>query len=130
MTRGLTWTSSALGTDEYVAYWTERIGQTSAIPREHWDAELRRLEAEGIFAVEDEDQFTAEFRSTARESASPRPGLLVMRRWPLAETRDPRFPLELRSALHDVLEALWEPRDVLARKASEPISAEQRPNIS
>jgi hypothetical protein len=117
MTRGLSWSRSALGTDDYVAYWMERIGTTTAIPREDWDGEIRRLIEDGIFSPGDLSQFDADFRNTERGSASPRPGLMALRRWPLDALDDPDFPLEVRSALHEALGALREPTAILETRS-------------
>jgi Endonuclease NucS len=106
---GLTWTRSALSADEYVRYWRTRIDGLAAIPRDRWDEELERLIADGIFARSDEGQFAADFRETERNMATPRPGLIVVRRWPRDVALSPDFPPSLRDALRDFLSALGEP---------------------
>jgi hypothetical protein len=109
MTRGLTWTRSKLTADEYVGYWIDRIEGSGPIARENWDAELQRLIEDGIFDADDVEQFHADFRDTARKSASPRPGLTATYRWPSANAGRQDFVPELRATLWEVLVALAEP---------------------
>jgi hypothetical protein len=106
--RGLTWTTSRLSADAYVAYWVERIATTSSSPREDWDRELRRLIADGIFNPRDEPQFDRDFRQTSRQSATPRPTLWLERAWPFSASRDEVSP-RARAALREALVALKEP---------------------
>ena len=47
--KGLTWTRSRIGADDYVRYWVERIADLSEIPREGWERTLDTLIADGIF---------------------------------------------------------------------------------
>lgn len=109
MTRGLTWTRSRLTADEYVSYWLDRIESTTAIPREDWQAELARLIEDGVFDANDLDQFRADFDDTARTSASPRPGISVVRRFSAIDVERPGFAQELRASLWEALVALGEP---------------------
>jgi hypothetical protein len=106
--RGMTWTTSALSADAYVAYWVERIATTSAFPRDDWDRELRRLIDDGIFHPRDEPQFDSDFRQTARNSATPRPTLWLEHAWPSSASGDDLSPC-VRAALGQALVALEEP---------------------
>jgi hypothetical protein len=118
MTRGLTWTRSKLTTDEYVDYWLDRIEATNASARDDWDAELRRLIEDGIFDANDLGQFDADFRDTARMSASLRPGLAATYRWPAATVSRPDFAPELRATIWESLVALAEPLSSLGGNAA------------
>lgn len=110
--RGMTWTTSRLSVDAYVAYWVDRIATTSAIPSEDWDRELRRLIDDGVFHPRDEPHFDRDFRRTSRKSASPRPTLWLERAWPSsASERD--LPLRVRAALRQALVALEEPLAII-----------------
>jgi hypothetical protein len=111
--KGFTWTTSRLEVETYIEYWTERIHQLHAHPRDEWDTELARLIADGIFSPEDEAQFNADFRNTQRQEAYPRPTVAVSRAWDTAQSSDDGFPSELRAALRQVLAALREPLTTL-----------------
>jgi hypothetical protein len=105
--RGLCWSRSALPADDYVAYWVERIGQTTAISRDDWQAELDRLTSDGIFDAADRPQFDADFTNTERPYASPRPSLELTRYW-TQESGGRDFADGLRAALSQALGALGE----------------------
>jgi hypothetical protein len=108
MEKGLTWTTSTLGVESYVAYWVERINTLQRYPREDWDTELARLIADGIFAPEDQAQFDSDFRKTQRQEAYPRPTVAVTRSWRSLESERTEFSSELRTAVREVLNALGE----------------------
>lgn len=95
--KGLTWTRSTLSTDEYVAYWIARIGKIRTLRRDDWDADLRQLIEDGVMTESGNARFTADFRETRRNSATPRPGLIATRRWPYNVTGDPDFPSMVRA---------------------------------
>jgi hypothetical protein len=113
MERGMTWTTSTLNADDYVAYWVTRIGTTSVIPREDWDRELERLIADKIFDSRDEPQFDKDFRQTRRKGATPRPTLRLERAWPSSASRDDLTP-RVRAALRQALLALDEPHTTIS----------------
>jgi hypothetical protein len=108
MTRGLSWSESSLPVYDYIAYWIRRGDDMAAIPREQWPAALEQLIADGIFAAADVDTFHRDFTRTERKAATPRPGLAVTRRWPLAALEDESFGAQLRVALGQALRALRE----------------------
>lgn len=113
VTRGFCWTTSSLSTDEYARYWVARIDETGAIERSDWERELERLIEDGIFSPSDRAQFHADFTHTKRQSATPRPTLQMVRRWPVVEAEQADFPRMLRAALVDALTALGESPDSL-----------------
>lgn len=114
MARGLSWTRSRLSTDEYVEYWIKHIGSTSPLNRDDWQSELQRLVDDGIVDGDDLPQFEADFMNTERGSATPRPGLSLLRRWPLQALDDDDFPVQLSKALREALTSLGEPLLALA----------------
>ncbi len=105
--RGLCWSRSALPVDDYVAYWVERIGRTTAISRDEWTEELDRLISDAIFDASDRLQFDVDFTDTERPYASPRPSLELTRYW-TQEAGGRDFAVGLRAALSQALEALGE----------------------
>lgn len=83
--------------------WTNEIHSAGNVPREEWDEFWAWLEEERIATPEDRPEFDRHFTHTQRQTASPRPGLQLARRWPLAEAE----ALDSRGALHaQVREAL------------------------
>ncbi|HCU11028.1 MAG TPA: hypothetical protein DGB72_02760 [Gemmatimonadetes bacterium] len=106
--RGLAWTESPISIDAYAAYWVAHIDSAHALPRAEWDAELERLIAARMVTREDLPQFDADFRSTDREKATPRPGMRVVYAWPNHRIRQPEFPAAVRKRVSEVLSALDE----------------------
>lgn len=113
MQRGFCWTTTDRDVDEYVKLWTHEIHSASAVAREDWDEYWAWLQKERIVAPQDRPEFDRHFTYTRRQTASPRPGLLLSRRWPLAEAEalDARGALhaQVREALDAVLMAFGEP---------------------
>ena len=112
-TRGFPRTPSALSAGEYIAYWIAHIDQVATFRREGWDRQIQRLIEDGVMTEAGDAQFTADFRETRHNSATPRPGLLLTQTWPHTATTDPRLPLMIRAALRQVLESLGESTAVL-----------------
>jgi hypothetical protein len=108
--KGLTWTHPRLDADEYAAYWLERIHHLGAFPRTDWEHELQRLIEDGIMDPLDCTQFERDFTNSARQRATPRPGLVLARTWQLTHALAAGFPGELRGALREALSALREHR--------------------
>lgn len=112
--RGFTNTNSRLNADQYIAYWVTRIPRLTQFLRDDWNHELRRLIDDGIFDPEDKPQFDRDFTHTARDSAAPRPGILLSRGWGSDRAHVEDFPSALNSALKQALNALGEHRAVAA----------------
>ena len=113
MQRGYCWTTTKRPVDEYLALWTTEIHFAGNVPREKWDEYWSWLEQERLATPEDRPEFDRHFTQTQRQTASPRPGLELVRRWPLpeAEALDSRGALhrQVRDALNAALEAFGEP---------------------
>jgi hypothetical protein len=113
MQRGFCWTTTSRAVDEYVELWTREIHGAGAVSRQDWDEYWAWLEDERIAAPHDRPEFDRHFADTQRQTASPRPGLSLSRRWPLAEAEalDARGALhaQVREALDSALVAFGEP---------------------
>ncbi len=96
MQRGFCWTTTSRDVDEYVELWTQDIASAGAVARNDWDEYWAWLETELIAAPQDRPEFDRNFTNTQRQTASPRPGVSLSRRWPLAEAE----ALDARGALH------------------------------
>jgi hypothetical protein len=84
--RGFCWTTTKRDLDEYVELWTQRFAEgVNAVPRSDWPKFWAWLEAEQIATPADMPEFDAAFAQTGRQTASPRPGVWVARRWPMDE---------------------------------------------
>ena len=75
----------------------ERSVRPAPFPREAWDDYWAWLIEEQIVAVQDRREFDRDFTNTHRQTASPRPGVRLSRRWLLAEAEG----LDARGALHE-----------------------------
>ncbi len=97
---------------EYMRYWLERIGDAGKIERRDWDQYWHTLVHEEIAKSEDRESFDDYFTSTARASATPRPGVKCTFSWRLdeAERLDARAQLgnTVRERINQLLEALHE----------------------
>ena len=113
MQRGFCWTTTSRDVDEYVELWTDEIHTAGAVVRADWNDYWAWLETERIAAPQDRPEFDRHFTETQRQTASPRPGLGLSRRWPLAEAEalDGRGALhaQVRDALDAALVAFGEP---------------------
>jgi len=85
MAAGFLSTTTEANLEEYVSYWRERIETTAAVPREKWGAFWAELVRARFARTDDKSQFDQAFTNTARQSASPRPGLKCFYVWPLSE---------------------------------------------
>jgi len=112
MQLGLAATRSDLPLEEYVALWQREIEASGAVSREDWPAYVRWLMESGVASQGFEEQFDHDFTETGRESATPRPGLILTRSWPVPEAEqldtERRFVQEVRARFHEALEALGE----------------------
>jgi len=111
--RGFCWTKSDLPVSEYLDLWEHEINDARAIPRDDWDAYWEWLIEHQIARTSDRMEFDRRFTASSRKSATPRPGIWLIRQWPLqeAEASDSRrtFVAEVRGALDTALTALGEP---------------------
>jgi len=112
--RGYCWTCNQTDLDHYIDLWVERIRGQGVVPREDWDTYWAWLVAERIASPQDRPEFERHFVSTNRQTASPRPGIWLARRWSInrAEELDATGQLanEVREALDAALAAVAEPR--------------------
>lgn len=113
MQRGFCWTASDIDLDDYLQLWQERTATESSVARENWDDYWAWLIAEKIARPEDRPEFDRHFTATARKTATPRPGLVLARLWPLAEAErlDSRgeFAPAVKEALQTALRTVGEP---------------------
>jgi hypothetical protein len=85
MEGGYAWCSGPISTDRYLDLWQEKIGQTGALHRDSWDDYWDWLLQEDVASPDDRLEFDRHFAATQRQTATPRPGLKLIRRWPSAE---------------------------------------------
>lgn len=122
MSKGFAWTTTTLEVDSYVEYWRRRISTVGQVKRAEWPSYYDSLVRDRIATVEDREAFDEAFTHTQRQSATPRPGLVAVYRWPFERAAEldarKRFAPEVRDAINDVLGALGEEqiiRDVEGR---------------
>ena len=113
MQRGFCWTTSDIDIEDYLRLWEERIATEVSVPRDDWEAYWSWLIEEGIARDEDWPEFERDFTETDRQTATPRPGLMLARCWPLAaaEELDSRSALTtaVREGIDEALAAVGEP---------------------
>jgi hypothetical protein len=113
MQRGFCWTTSAIGVDDYLQLWQERIRTEGNVPRADWSSYWSWLIELGIAEPGDRQDFDRNFTETARKTATPRPGLGLARRWSLADAEVLDSAGELvpgiREAMEHALAAVGEP---------------------
>jgi hypothetical protein len=113
MQRGFCWTCNRVSVDRYIDIWMERIANEKMIQRDDWKSYWAWLEEEGIACSDDRHAFQQHFGETNRQSASPRPGLKLLRRWPLADAEvlddTDAFNGEVEGSFNQALTALGLP---------------------
>jgi hypothetical protein len=113
MQRGFCWTTSDIEVEDYLQIWEERIATAGNIPRDEWASYWSWLVERGIAKEDDRPEFERDFTETDRQTATPRPGLMLARRWLLAEAEDldsrDAFAPAVRTALEEALAAVGEP---------------------
>ena len=85
MEGGFVWTSTRLDGDHYISLWQDRIGQTNTVKRDEWDAYWGWLIEKELAEQSDRVEFDRHFTASQRQSATPRPGLKLARRWGLEQ---------------------------------------------
>ena len=110
MEGGYAWTTTEAPVERYIALWQDRIGETGAVKREDWDDYWVWLIQEQLATADDRAEFDRHFTATNRQTATPRPGLMVVRHWDLneAEALDGQHELaaEISAALQSARSAL------------------------
>lgn len=113
MQRGFCWTTSTADLGDYLGLWQHEIHSARNVPRSDWGEFWSWLVEHHIATPEDRAEFDRHFTDTARQTATPRPGLYLVRRWTLleAETLDTRGLLvpTVRAALDEALITIGEP---------------------
>ena len=111
MQGGYGWTTTHTPVERYIALWQEKIGETGAVKREEWDDYWAWLIEEQLATADDRAEFDRHFTETNRQTATPRPGLMVARHWELsrAEALDGQ-----RKLATEIAAALQSARDVLS----------------
>lgn len=82
---GYTWTTTSLDIASYIALWREQIAGAGNVRREYWDDYWAWLIERDIAAEQDRADFDRHFTHTGRQTAAPRPGLTLVRRWERTE---------------------------------------------
>jgi hypothetical protein len=103
MEGGYAWATTTIAAERYIALWQARIDETVSLKRADWDGYWTWLIREGLAAPDDRPEFDRHFTATNRQTATPRPGLMVVRHWDLtqAEALDGQHKLatEIANAL-------------------------------
>lgn len=110
MEGGYTWTTTSMDIGSYVELWRETIADTCAVKRDQWNDYWAWLLQQSIAEAKDRADFDRHFTATNRQSATPRPGLMLVRSWERqkAETLDGAHKLApaIAAAFADAIEAL------------------------
>jgi hypothetical protein len=104
MEGGYAWTTTDTPVERYIAVWQERIGETHAVKRDDWDDYWAWLINEHFATTDDRAEFDHHFTDTNRQSAIPRPGLMVVRRWDLTEAEGLDGQHKLTAAIAEALQ--------------------------
>lgn len=113
MAKGLAWTGTPLAVDEYMDLWVQEIDDTHQLKRSDWGSYWEWLTDHQIVDSEGRNEFRIHFDDTARQFATPRPGVRLQRAWSLAEAEKldngrGEFAKAVREALLDAFDALHE----------------------
>jgi hypothetical protein len=85
MEGGYAWTTTQIDAERYMELWQAKIATTGRVKRDDWDEYWTWLVQEQVATPNDRAEFDRCFTLTKRQSADPRPGLEVVRRWELGE---------------------------------------------
>jgi len=78
---GYAWCATTIDVERYIEIWQAKIGDTGAVNRDDWDQYWDWLLREGIASPGDRVEFDRHFTATQRQTATPRPGLKLIRSW-------------------------------------------------
>jgi hypothetical protein len=81
MEGGYAWCATTIDVERYIEIWQAKIGDTGAVNRDDWDQYWDWLLREGIASPGDRVEFDRHFTATQRQTATPRPGLKLIRSW-------------------------------------------------
>lgn len=113
MQSGFAWSETPCPLSDYVEYWINHIGSAGQVDRPDWDDYIGELVGGGVLSEDGREAFAHAFIESERQRATPRPGLVLVYRWPFDQAADldaeGRFAPELRTRLHEVLDLLEEP---------------------
>jgi hypothetical protein len=108
-TKGMAWMTASPDVAQYARYWTGAITRTRALERSEWPMFIRDMLRLGFANERDAERFEKAFTETERQSATPRPGLQVMKLLDSALDDRDRLAAEASGALREALTALREP---------------------
>jgi hypothetical protein len=112
--KGLAWMTATADVELYTTYWLGAISRTRELDRHEWPSFVRDMLRLGFASERDQQVFDEAFTDTKRQTATPRPGLHVVKilEPPLHKTE--ALAAEATSRLREVLGALREPTTGLA----------------
>jgi hypothetical protein len=88
MSTGYAWTNGDINIDRYLDLWVAAIETAGAVERADWDRYFAWLVDQRIATPKDRTEFDRHFTETVRQKATPRPGINIVRLWPLREAED------------------------------------------
>ena len=110
MSTGYAWTTGDIDVDRYLDLWVEAIETAGVVERADWDRYFAWLVDQRIATPKDRREFDRHFTNSVRQTATPRPGINVARRWPLREAEDLKrsgqFVPQVRAAHDRIAELL------------------------
>jgi hypothetical protein len=113
MHKGECWATGSIDTAAYIEHWIKAIPKTGAVDRKHWDQVWAELEQLCIVSQADRIEFDASFTNTAKNSATPRPGLVCECQWTLEDAMrlddTGKFVIAVRSQIEMLLDKLGDP---------------------
>jgi hypothetical protein len=110
MSTGYAWTTGDIEVERYLDLWVKAIETAGAVERADWDRYFVWLVEQRIATPKDRLEFDRHFTNSVRQKATPRPGILIERRWALSEAEDlhrsGEFVPQLRAAHDRIVELL------------------------
>ncbi|MFL5864043.1 MAG: hypothetical protein ACJ780_25270 [Solirubrobacteraceae bacterium] len=88
MSTGYAWTTGDIDIDRYLDLWVAAVVTAGAVERADWDRYFDWLVDHRIAMTKDRREFDRHFTNSVRQKATPRPGINIVRRWPLREAED------------------------------------------
>ena len=86
--RGFVWTSGPIQLDPYIDLFQQRIDDEYELDEADWDDYWDGHVATGVIDPGSRAKFDNEFTNTYRTTAQPRPGLAIVKRWPLGTAQE------------------------------------------